>query len=251
MIENKKDPNLKSITIHKIYNNLTINSLIFKNPQIHFLESAFSKPLFFLLTCLYFCISIQGYSQGPYPKNYFSSPIPDSLLQLAGNFGEIRPNHFHAGLDIRTANQEGMKILAVADGYVSRIKISATGYGKCLYITHPNGFVSVYGHLKSYNDSIGKFAKAAQYALELFEIEVFPKENELPVKKGQLVALSGNTGGSSGPHLHFEMRDEKTESAINPLLFGYNVKDNIKPVIKALYLYQFDLQTQKEKKQNI
>lgn len=200
------------------------------------------KTKFFLqkvsIIVIFLLSTFYGFSQ--YPRNYFRSPIPDSTLHLAGNFGEIRPNHFHAGLDIRTDNKEGMKVFAIGDGYVSRIKISATGYGKCLYITHPNGYVSVYGHLRNYNDIIGKYAKDSQYKMESFEIEVFPKENDIPVRKGELVAFSGNTGGSSGPHLHFEMRDEKTESAINPLLFGFNVKDIIKPVIKNLYLYQFD-----------
>lgn len=174
-----------------------------------------------------------------YPQNYFRSPI-DSSLSLSGNFGEIRPNHFHAGLDIKTGGVEGKNIYAVADGYVSRIKISPKGYGKVMYITHPNGYVSVYAHLQRFTGIIGKYIIDAQYAKESFEIELFPKTNELPVKAGELIAISGNTGGSMAPHLHFEIRDEKTEQAFNPLLFSFNVKDDVKPIIKGLYIYHFN-----------
>jgi len=191
--------------------------------------------LFFLFIYPFSCLL----AQENYPRNYFRSPI-DTVLKLAGNFGEIRPNHFHAGMDIRTGNHEGMKVYAVADGYVSRIKISGIGYGKVLYITHPNGFVSVYAHLSKFNDTIGKYIRKAQYSKESFEVELFPKPNELPVKKSDLIALSGNTGNTAGPHLHFEIRDEKTEFIINPLFFGFDIKDDVKPKITAAYIYPVD-----------
>ena len=171
-----------------------------------------------------------------YPKNYFRSPL-NIPLTLAGNFGEIRNNHFHSGLDFKTENREGLPIFAPADGYVSRIKVQAAGYGNALYITHPNGYVTVYGHLSAYNATISAFLKKEQYKLESFEVDVKLSPNDIPVKQSDLVALSGNTGGSRGPHLHFEVRDELTEYAINPLLFGFDVKDSVKPMIHKIGIY--------------
>src|SRR5574337_1040521 len=163
-----------------------------------------------------------------YPKDYFSSPL-DIPLVLAGNFGELRPGHFHTGIDCTTHGQEGLNVRAAADGYVSRIKIGPWGYGHVIYVTHPNGYTTVYGHLSKFDDAIGTYVKSHQYASESWEIELFPKEGELPVKKGEVIAFSGNTGSSGGPHLHFEIRDSKTEDALNPLLFGLPVKDKVAP----------------------
>ena len=186
----------------------------------------------------FICLSLFGQAPIEYPKDYFRSPM-DIDLRLSGNFGEIRSNHFHSGIDIKTNSQEGFKIYAVADGYVSRIKVSPWGYGKALYITHPNGFVSVYAHLLDYGDSIEKYVRKEQYRAQSFEIERFPKKGEIPVKKGTVIAHSGNTGSSGGPHLHFEIRDEKSEHPINPLLFGMPVSDNTRPTLNRLYLYHF------------
>jgi len=166
----------------------------------------------------------------------FRSPI-DIPLKLAAHFGDIRPNHYHAGLDIETEQKEGLNVYAVADGYVSRIKVAANGYGNALYITHPNGYTSVYGHLQRYTDNISAYLKKNQYEKESFEIDLFPTPDLFPVKKGDVVAFSGNTGDSGGPHVHFEIRDTKTEEPVNPLLFGFDIPDHEPPVIFSLKAY--------------
>lgn len=171
-----------------------------------------------------------------FPKGYFVEPT-DSSLNIAGNFGEIRPNHFHAGLDVKTAGREGLFIYAAADGYVSRVKLSATGYGKALYITHPNGFVTVYAHLQRLHGKIKDYVLAEQYKLESFEIDITVPKDVLPVKQCDTIAISGNTGGSQSPHLHYEIRDEKTEVAYNPFLFGYKIKDTVPPQLLTLAVY--------------
>ena len=131
-------------------------------------------------------------------------------LVLSGTFAELRSNHFHSGLDIKTQHREGLNIYAAAKGYVSRIKISHFGYGKALYLKHPNGYQTVYAHLKKYSDTIQKFVKNAQYKKESYEIEIFPEANQLKVKKGDLIGYTGNSGSSDGPHLHFEIRDKNS-----------------------------------------
>ncbi|MEO6904400.1 MAG: M23 family metallopeptidase [Bacteroidia bacterium] len=190
---------------------------------------------------IYFFVSFfcSLFAQTSYPKDYFRAPI-NFPLKLAGNFGEIRTNHFHAGFDIRTDGKEGVPVYAVADGYISRIRISAYGYGKALCITHPNGYVSVYAHLRNFNPVLQNFTKNIQYKLEKFEFDTLLSKNTLSVMKGDLIAFSGNTGGSEAPHLHFEMRDEKTEMPINPYFFGYKVQDAIKPTITKLVVYPMD-----------
>jgi hypothetical protein len=174
-------------------------------------------------------------SQNPYPQDYFSSPLEVPLV-LSGTFGELRSNHFHAGLDIKTQQTTGLKVLAAADGYVSRIKISHFGYGKALYVTHPNGYTTVYAHLKKFAPEIEAYIKKQQYEKETFEIELFPTVEELVVSKQEVVAFSGNTGSSGGPHLHFEIRD-KQERPINPMLFGITVKDTRTPMVLAAFAY--------------
>ncbi|HLV38997.1 M23 family metallopeptidase [Xanthomarina sp.] len=183
-------------------------------------------------------IGASVFAQDYYPKDYFGSPLDVSLV-LSGTFAELRPNHFHSGLDIKTQQREGLKVYAAASGYVSRIKISHFGYGKALYITHPNGYTTVYAHLSKFSPEIETVIKKLQYEQESFEIELFPKTEDLIVEKGELVAYSGNTGGSGGPHLHFEIRDN-TERPINPLLFGIDIKDTTLPVIKEVYAYPMD-----------
>lgn len=180
-------------------------------------------------------------AQANYPKDYFRNPL-DIPMQLSGCFGDLRANHFHSGFDIKTNKMEGLPVYAVADGYVSRIKISAFGYGKAIYVTHPNGYTSLYGHLSKANGEIEKYIKINQYKEKSYEIELFLKPNELPVKKSEVIAYSGNTGGSGGPHLHFEFRDSKNDNIINPMFFGFDkyFEDNIKPTVSGLYLYPID-----------
>ncbi len=174
-------------------------------------------------------------AQAPVPAEYFSSPLEVGLV-LSGTFGELRSNHFHSGLDIKTQQREGLNVLASAEGYVSRINIQHYGYGKALYIQHPNGYTTVYGHLKKFSPAIEAYIKKQQYAKETYEIELFPSASELKVENGELVAFSGNTGGSGGPHLHFEIRDGQ-QRPMNPKLFGVDVKDSQAPVINSLFVY--------------
>ncbi|UUF14627.1 MULTISPECIES: M23 family metallopeptidase [Flavobacterium] len=202
----------------------------------------------FSILALFFCPFL--FAQTQYPKDYFRPPL-DIPMQLSGNFGELRPNHFHAGFDLKTNQKEGLNVYAIADGYVSRIKISTFGNGKCIYITHPNGYTSVYGHLQTTLGPIQDYVKKTHYKEKAYEIEMLLKPDELPVTKGQLIALSGNTGSSEGPHLHFEIRDTKTEFVINPIFFGFdqNIKDTKKPTLSSLYVYPLDNATVNQSKQ--
>jgi len=193
----------------------------------------------FLLILLF--LSTPIFSQTNYPKDFFRPPL-DIPMQLAGNFGELRPNHFHAGFDFKTLQKEGLIVHAAGDGYISRIKISTYGYGKAVYITHPNGYTTVYGHLQKGYGRIEDFIKKEQYKQQAYEIEFFPNPNELPIKKGDTIALSGNTGGSEGPHLHFEFRDTQTEKIINPMFFGFDsfMTDTKRPFISNVIVYPMD-----------
>jgi len=186
-----------------------------------------------LIVCLINGIISQAQN---YPQNYFRNPL-NIPMQLAANFGAIRSNHFHMGLDLRTNSQENLSVLAAADGYVSRIKVERYGFGNAVYITHPNGYTTVYAHLNKYFDALDAYVKERQYKEEKWEQDISFQPRQFPVTKGQLIALSGNTGGSAGPHLHFEIRDTKTEECLNPLLFGFTIPDSVAPIISGLYWY--------------
>jgi hypothetical protein len=181
------------------------------------------------------------FGQNNYPKDYFRSPL-DIPLQLSGNFGELRPNHFHSGFDFKTQKKEGFIVYAAAQGYISRIKVSEVGYGKAIYITHPNGFTTVYGHLQSGYGPIEQFIKKEQYKSKSFEIDINLSPTDLIIKKGDSIAISGNTGGSDGPHLHFEIRDTQSEKIINPLYFGFDsvFLDTKRPNVASLWVYPLD-----------
>ncbi len=181
-------------------------------------------------------ISISISSNGQVKQGDFIAPL-DIPMMLSGNFGEFRSNHFHTGIDIKTQGVSGKTLRAVADGYISRINISPTGYGKALYINHPNGYTSVYAHMKSFTDEIEEYILEQQYETETFKIEHYPDSSLFKFKQGDIIGLSGNTGFSGGPHLHFEIRETLSEHPINPLLFDFDIKDNIAPIIKGIRFY--------------
>ncbi len=175
-------------------------------------------------------------------NNLFSqerlSPI-EIPIYLSGTFGEFRKTHFHTGIDIKTQGKEGLKVRAIDDGDLIRVKISTSGYGKAIYIRHYDGTTSVYAHLKKFSPKIQKIIKQIQYEKKKFEIEKFFKEGEIKIKKSEIIGISGNTGGSTGPHLHFELRDTKMEKPLNPLKYGYRISDTIPPTVQNIYLYKF------------
>ncbi len=182
------------------------------------------------------------------PEGYFRNPL-DLPPMLAGTFAEIRGNHFHSGLDYRTNQREGYPVYAVADGYVSRLRIQVGGFGNAVYIAHPNGTTSVYAHLQRFNPRISKIIRDFQYKTQNYAVDFPLISIELPLKKGEIIAWSGNTGASAGPHLHFEIRDTQTEKTVNPQIMGFRVKDYIKPVITALYAYKLNKEPFSEKTQ--
>src|SRR5690554_4080958 len=193
------------------------------------------KPLAFLF--LVICWNLQLQAQTiDYSKYNLHSPL-DVPLVLAANFGELRSNHFHTGIDIKTNRRSGYNILSIEDGYVSRIKVSPWGYGHVVYIDHYNGLTSVYAHCEAFVGELADLAFQQQENNEGFEINYYPAKDSLKVKKGQIIAKSGNTGGSTAPHLHFEIRETVTEHALNPLLFGFDIQDTQEPTIRGLKVY--------------
>ncbi|MDR3679974.1 MAG: M23 family metallopeptidase [Flavipsychrobacter sp.] len=181
------------------------------------------------LSLLVLACPVMVWGQPNYPQHYFRNPL-DIPIYLAGNFGECRPGHFHSGVDIKTQGKEGQPVHAAADGYISRIKMDKSGFGHGLYITHPNGYTTLYGHLSDFAPAIQKYMHAQQYAQQRWDVDLQLSPTQFPVKKGQLIALSGNTGGSTAPHLHFEIRDGKTEHPLNPEQFGLPIIDKKAPV---------------------
>ena len=188
-----------------------------------------------LLRILLVISVFQLQAQKTIDPNYFSNPL-DIPMVLSGSFGELRSNHFHSGLDIKTQQRSGVPIYAPADGYVSRIKVGHYGYGKALYIKHPNGYSTVYAHLQKFETTIQDFVKQSQYKKERYEIELFPKESSLLVKKGDLIAYTGNSGSSGGPHLHYEIRDAYSRP-MNPMLFGLEIPDTKDPSVTSVLAY--------------
>ena len=161
----------------------------------------------------------------------FHPPI-DTPFNLSGTFGEFR-SRFHTGIDFKGG--EGINIFSIEDGYISRIEVSPSGYGKVVYITHPNGYSSVYAHLSRFSPDIEKYIKSEQYRSKSYTVKKFPKKDQIQVKRGELLGYSGNTGRSFGAHLHFEIRDTNSQDALNPLMFNYTYEDLERPIIRGLY----------------
>ena len=188
------------------------------------------------LVVVFILCSFNLRAQNPYSETNFRSPL-DIPLVLAGTFGELRSNHFHAGIDIKTKGMEGFPVLAIDSGYVSRLKTRPGGYGKALYLTHYNGYVSVYAHLQGFDAVISSYLLSKQYSAQKFSVDLFPEIEQFKFHKGDTIAWTGNSGGSTAPHLHFEIRDAKTQQTINPLLFGFKVKDTTPPTLRNLHVY--------------
>ena len=215
-----------------------INNLIFsnfvRNELLMFLIKYMKYKLLIIFVLSFNFLFAQKESFPQYP-NPVKIPI-----SLSATFAELRTNAFHAGVDIRTQGVEGKEVFAVADGYVSRIGVSPFGYGKVIYITHNDGFTSVYAHLSKFNQKITDFVREKQYETESFAQNIILKENQFPIKKGDYLGLTGNSGSSGGPHLHYEIRYTKTQEPVNPLFFGLKIKDTKKPYIKGLAVYPLE-----------
>jgi Peptidase family M23 len=201
------------------------------------------KPFLFLI-CLFFYSFSDGqlFPSKNYPKGYFIYPV-DARIGLAANFGELRPNHYHMGLDCKTNQVQNRPVKAAADGYVAHIRIEPFGFGRAIYINHSNGLTTLYGHLNNFYPALEKYVKEQQYKMQSWEVFLTIPEGMFPVKQGQFIAYSGNAGGSQGPHCHFEIRDTKTDKVLNPLLFGFPIADNVPPTILRLAMYDRDVST--------
>ncbi|MFK7810401.1 MAG: M23 family metallopeptidase [Saprospiraceae bacterium] len=192
------------------------------------------------ILCVTFVIALLAFTTTDfkdYPQDYFQSPVGYAIY-LSGTFGELRPNHLHAGIDIKSHNGKiGQAIYSVADGYVARVKMQSGSYGKVVYIAHPNGYTSVYAHLDKFTDELEAYVKEMQYQKKKFEVDLFPAANKFSFKQGDKIGTMGLSGRSYGPHLHFEIRDTRSEKPINPLLFGLKTKDTRPPKIHELKTY--------------
>lgn len=187
-----------------------------------------------VVACLFFFMTFHpDFARAQHgSRTGFRSPLAIPL-NLSGNFGEFRSNHFHTGLDLKTQGREGLEVFAVTGGCVSRIRVGPYGYGNALYIDHPNGYTSVYAHLSSFNDEIEAYLRKAQYDLESWEVDLYPAEGTLCVDSSAVIAKSGNSGSSGGPHLHFEIRETESEWPVNPLLWDFPVADHRAPLVKG------------------
>ena len=192
--------------------------------------------VFFLV---FYCLLQPAGSQTGFRDDYFRAPM-DIGIYLSGNFGELRSNHFHAGIDIKTQGVNGHSVFAAAEGYISRIKIEAAGYGNTLYITHPAGYTTVYAHLDRFRGDIAAYVREKQYGMQQHALNIFPEKEEWVVEKGEMIAFSGTSGYSFGPHLHFEIRDASGQEPMNVLKFGLDIEDLVAPKIFSLYVYRWN-----------
>lgn len=186
---------------------------------------------FVFLVFLFFSGTAQNYPQG-----YFRHPL-NIRMELVANFGEIRTNHWHMGLDIRTQQRENLPVFAAAEGYVSRVLVEPGGFGQAIYITHPNGYTTLYAHMNGFFPALQEYVVKQQYAQETWHINLTLSPGQFPLAKGDYIGLSGNTGGSAGPHVHFEIRDTETENVLNPLLFKFPIPDAVPPSVTRLAMY--------------
>lgn len=204
--------------------------------KIAFSPGSKKKHYGFIIIGLIALLLLAAYYLRPFPSTYLSYPLTISP-ELAASFGEVRKDHFHMGLDLRTKGRENLPVLAIADGFISRVQVSENGFGKAVYVTHPNGMTSVYAHLSRFSEAVEKCVHRQQYQQEQWEQDLrFPKDS-FPVRKGEVIARSGNTGTSEGPHLHMELRNTATGNSLNPQREGLTVSDNMHPVIKNIYWY--------------
>lgn len=195
--------------------------------------------LYFVLL-IGFLLTSLPLSSEKYPTGLFVSPV-NRQIKLSGTFGELRSNHFHAGLDIKSARGViGDTIYAAAAGYVSRISVNAFGYGNAIFVDHPNGFTTVYGHLDRFAPIFQQYVKDEQYRQQEFQVDLYPAPFQFPVEQLTQIGILGNTGHSYGPHLHFEVRHTDTQVPVNPLLFGFDITDQVPPTIQQLIAYQYD-----------
>jgi len=172
-------------------------------------------------------------------KHHWESPLKIPLI-LSGTFGELRSNHFHSGIDFKTNKETGIPIFAPASGYVSRIKVSPTGFGKAIYIAHENGLTTVYAHLENFNKEINQYILQKQYDLKTFSLDLNIDSNKFKIEKGDNIGYTGNSGSSSGPHLHFEIRNTKTQHPLNPMNWDFEIKDTKKPIIESVFIYKLN-----------
>ena len=190
-----------------------------------------------LIISIFCCLFLQAQTGiKNYPKGYFRWPL-NLKPEIVANLGELRNNHWHMGLDIRTAQKENQMVYAAAAGYIAKIKIEPFGFGRAIYINHPNGLTTLYAHLNDFNPALEKYVTEQQYKQQTWDITLEFTPQQFPVTKGSFIAYSGNTGGSGGPHVHFEIRDTKTDKCLNPLLFGLPLTDNVPPTLVKLALY--------------
>lgn len=200
----------------------------------------------YLLFAFLFYLPLKDFAQNiqpnNYPQKYFGWPV-EAKIGIAANFGEMRPNHYHMGLDARTDQKQNVRVVASADGYIAKVKIESYGFGRCIYINHPNGFTTLYAHLNDFYPALEKYITEQQYLLKKWSIFIDIPANLFPVKKGNFIAYSGNTGGSQGPHTHFEIRNTATDKVYNPSLFDMPIVDNIAPDILRVAVYDRRIST--------
>ena len=200
------------------------------------------RAVFFVLLLSFLSSKSQTNGDTRYPQGYFANPL-NIPMSLSANFGELRPNHWHMGLDIRTNKKENYPVFASAEGYIAHIGIRPSSFGKFIIINHPNGYSTLYAHLNEFYPALEKYVREKQTERESWAIEIDFTEKDFKVKKGNEIAKSGNTGGSQGPHLHFEIRETRTGRSLNPLLFGMPLQDDVAPTILKLAMYDRSIST--------